>query len=921
MKQYLDILNRILEKSNRGLDIICDECPAADEVKDTPKKKFRLRSEEHTPSAMLLPPKNGDDSWHVVDYGMDGREGYMSAIDLYMWNRGWSQDKFAIAMQELAERYGVQEELKQGKNQPVINQRTATADEQQRGAWLDLFDGFGSLDLKNIWGQSVKAEHLTMLGWHNVKSRYSVKGDKLTIRTATPDYPIFAQKCQYVDAAGNEHVFWKVYEPRNYEKAFRFMIIGQKPQEYIFGLEQLVQAYHLNNDEKLSEVLLVSGGSDAVNAVSMGYQPVWLDSETRQLTTVQLALLHKYAYKVVVIPDIDETGTRMGISLAKNLPTLYTAWLTHDDFYGTHDNRGRQCKDLKDYLRLHANRQAMQQLVGRRRRAQFWTRHKHKDGSIDYSISETSLAYFLWLYGYSTLKDDNQKEPQYIRVVGHVVHRVKAKSIHSFLKRWCDRNGLSEDLQNKLLASRAMPRDHVSHLIERDDLDFSSATATSQLFYFSNGAVEVTADKITRLPATTAVGHYVWEDAVIPHDYRPMQPLFTVSRDDNGNWRVTVSQQAPSKLLRFLVNSSRLYWRKTDEQQMALTEAEQMDEEQCLLAKLTCIGYLLHSHKSESESWAPILLDSTMGENADECNGRSGKSFFLTAISKLITTFLVDARVKTVTENRFIFDGVTEATNLIVVDECHRQLDYDFFFGKITGDLRGEEKGNHPFLIPFSKSPKLAFATNYVLHRHDPSTMGRLWPQLFSDYYHVATKQNDYHESRGIRDDFGQNLMGTDYTEQDWQADIALMLQCLQLYLSLPRSDRRQMPPMSLIERREKRAVIGKDFEQWATEYLAPDSGNLDTEIKSLDMLANFNMETKYGWSLSKFTRHLKDYCEYADHISCLNPAEKTGRKADGAAWTKRENNTLVRYYYVQSAEQAATPPIATEQTEQDLPF
>ena len=383
----------------------------------------------------------------------------------------------------------------------------------------------------------------------------------------------------------------------------------------------------------------------------------------------------------------------------------------------------------------------------------------------------------------------------------------------------------------------------------------------------------------------------------------------------------TVSDQAPSKLLRFLANSSRLYWRKADELQQTLTDEEQQDEEQCLLAKLTCIGYLLHSYKSESESWAPILLDSTMGESTDECNGRSGKSFFLNAIGKLISTFLVDARVKSVTENRFIFDGVTESTNLIVVDECHRQLDYDFFFGKITGDLRGEEKGNHPFLIPFSKSPKLAFATNYVLQRHDPSTMGRLWPQLFSDYYHVATKQNDYRESRGIRDDFGQNLMGTDYTEQDWQADIALMLQCLQLYLSLPKDERKQMPPMSLIERREKRAVIGKDFEQWATEYLAPDSGNLDTEIKSLDMLANFNLETKYGWSLSKFTRHLKDYCEYADHIHCLNPVTKTGRKADGMPWVKRENGSQVRYYYIQSVPEDETQPEVPEPEEEIMIF
>ena len=145
----------------------------------------------------------------------------------------------------------------------------------------------------------------------------------------------------------------------------------------------------------------------------------------------------------------------------------------------------------------------------------------------------------------------------------------------------------------------------------------------------------------------------------------------------------------------------------------------------------------------------------------------------------------------------------------------------------------------------------MAIATNYVLRKHDPSTMGRLWTQIFSDYYHVATRQNDYRETRSIRDDFGCDLMGTEYPEQDWQADIAFMLQCLQLYLSLPRKERKVMPPMHSIERREQRAVIGRDFEQWANEYLSADSSNLDCEIKALDMLANFNLETKFGWSLS----------------------------------------------------------------------
>ena len=105
MKAYIEILERILNQSNRGLDIITDCCPAAAEVVNNPKKKFRLRSDERTPSAQLCPPRDSGDSWHVVDYGGGEGESYFSPVSLYMWTYGYSQDRFMAVLQELAERY------------------------------------------------------------------------------------------------------------------------------------------------------------------------------------------------------------------------------------------------------------------------------------------------------------------------------------------------------------------------------------------------------------------------------------------------------------------------------------------------------------------------------------------------------------------------------------------------------------------------------------------------------------------------------------------------------------------------------------------------------------------------------------------------------------------------------------------------
>ena len=72
MKQYLDILNKILEKSNNGLDIIVDELPQAEVCRNNVKVKFKIR-DEHTASAGVYPPTQRRNYWVVRDFG--GPEG------------------------------------------------------------------------------------------------------------------------------------------------------------------------------------------------------------------------------------------------------------------------------------------------------------------------------------------------------------------------------------------------------------------------------------------------------------------------------------------------------------------------------------------------------------------------------------------------------------------------------------------------------------------------------------------------------------------------------------------------------------------------------------------------------------------------------------------------------------------------------
>lgn len=905
MANLTDLLQKVYDHSNRGLDIIIGVCPeAADAVAN--KRNFRLRTDERTPSAHLYPPKDSSDCWRVMDFGMGEGEGFFSPIDLYMWDRGYTQAQFALAVQELAEHYGVQDELKAGVNKPEINKRDALPCELGMPVKVTYFDNFSANDLLT-WGPRVKAEHLAELGWRPVKAIARTDNGTTTIKSATDTYPIYAQECPYVDADGNTKVFLKIYEPKNFNKAFRFSIIGEKQRHYLFGLQALRRKFEARGDEKLDEVVLVSGGSDAVNCLSMGYQPIWKGSETDELTEQDYWLLLKYAKRIVNIPDIDNTGVKMGRRLALRLPGIYTAWMTDRDMHQLHDNRGRQRKDLKDFIQLNPHQSDMDRLIGRSLCARFHTEHTSKSGQKDYSLSRTSLDYFLELNGYYTLKDDTRRDPVYIHIENMVVSQVTAKSIVSFLKQWMDEQGLPQALQDKVLRSHDLPSPTASTLRERNDLDFSKGTATAQYFHFRNCWVEVTAEGITTHRYTDATNHYVWGDNIIQHDYRPMADMFTVTVNDDGHYEVTLKDDGKlSNLLMFLANSARLYWRKTDEAGLPLTYEEQADEHLCLASRLANLGYLLTSHKSESEAWATICLDSAMTENAEACNGRSGKSFYINAIAKLAKTFTIDAGNTSFKDPRFLFDGVTSDTGLVFIDECPRKFNYNFIYGMVTGDFRVEEKNRHSHVIPFNQSPKFAMATNFTLSRHDPSTEGRIWPQPFSDYYHIKTPQNDYRESRSIRDDFGQNLMGTEYSENDWQLDLAFMLQCVRFYLSLEPGSRRIMPPLSRIERREQMAAVGKDFKQWADEYFGEDSSNLDCELRADQVLSDFNKETLFAWPPKRMTQHLKDYCQFATHIRCLNPKHITNKQTDGERWTKRDKNGQQYSYYYVMSEKAA---------------
>ena len=432
------------------------------------------------------------------------------------------------------------------------------------------------------------------------------------------------------------------------------------------------------------------------------------------------------------------------------------------------------------------------------------------------------------------------------------------------------------------------------------DLDFTSSTAGNQLFFFENEAVKVTGSGIEE----GAAGHYVWEHDVQPHRFKKLEDMFTVSRtkdmEGRDHWDIVVKGNVagtvPSKLMGYVINSSRIYWRKeletnleslSDEDATAyrtvhhfdiagegLTPEEIDEQKQNLIAKLFVIGYMLHRYKAPSRSWAPYCMDNKVGQEG-ECNGRSGKSFFVKSVAQLMKTVKLSGRDPRLMDNPHVFDQVTRHTDLIRIDDCSQFFDVRRLFDSITDDMVINPKNNQSYTLSAGESPKFAFTTNYVPGEIDASMEARLLFVVFSDYYHEAGEQNDYNESRSIKSDFGKDLFGVEYTEDEWNADYNFLLQCCRFYLSLVRENVKLQPPMRDIKLRQYKADMGSTFEDWAATYFAPEGGHLNTLLVREEVFNDFQAASKsYKWTANRFSKALRGFVRFNAGWLVMNPPE-----------------------------------------------
>jgi hypothetical protein len=527
---YYD-LKELYAAARDGLSVFEYYFPEAAGKLTDPRFKFKIRQDEKTASAKLSYYQN---LWRITDFGNQSAVNGMSPVDWVMHREGLQYYDALKFISEIILHRSPREGFRAAVRKAEYRFREMTADDKP-GEYRFTFRKTPLPDELKILGRYVTPELLTEFNVRAVERyEYCGKSEKqgrnvVHIFSSTPDYPIFLFDYK---------AFKKLYRPMELEKRYRFMYIGEKPKNYIFGMEQLLRKeceFQREEDEEpdlvfdgeqqpneddtgadeprkekkiVKDLFRCSGETDALNLASLGFHVYWLNSESATMDAAQFADIDQYCENHYQIMDLDATGQREAERNALRHIDLFNialpAWIS-----ARRDWRGNPCKDLKDFINLSGkNRDEtvydFRVLKTNAHRARFWSKSKDKQGKRSYNFSMENFYFFLKLNGFYKIAKSyvRKADYMYVKLDGKVFRLIAPDKIKSevkeFTKRWIERKKMMNilPLLDKINTSNQITEANMEGLPEID-INFRNATRDTEYLHFANGmSMKITPSEI-----------------------------------------------------------------------------------------------------------------------------------------------------------------------------------------------------------------------------------------------------------------------------------------------------------------------------------------------------------------------------------------------------------------------------------------
>lgn len=259
---------------------------------------------------------------------------------------------------------------------------------------------------------------------------------------------------------------------------------------------------------------------------------------------------------------------------------------------------------------------------------------------------------------------------------------------------------------------------------------------------------------------------------------------------------------------------------------------------------LSLIGYLLHAYKDAAKPYAVILAEET--EN-NEDGGGTGKGVFVKALSHILRTVKLDGKTFKM-DKSFALQRVSLDTQLISIEDCAKNLDFESFNSQITEGSAIEKKNKAELFIDYKDSPKFIFSTNYMLNLRGNHGKRRSRVFEFAPFFGPELTPMDH---------FG-HLMFDDWNRDEWIRFYNLMFSCVSIYLQAGIA---RMEQSDKLRKKTIKTSFGDEFLEYFEEMIERADGWLvfNNEYKTF---LNQNEFEKKEYSIKRFKAALVRSCE-----------------------------------------------------------
>jgi hypothetical protein len=353
----------------------------------------------------------------------------------------------------------------------------------------------------------------------------------------------------------------------------------------------------------------------------------------------------------------------------------------------------------------------------------FWD--TDKNGKL--SLNDYKFKLFLENRGFYKVQL-NDKEFTFVKVYNNIINEVNEVQIKDFVLNHVVE--VDMNVYNFFAKSTAKFTEGYLNQLATKDLAMIRDNENESYLFFENGVLKITKDN-TEIIDYINIGGFVWQKNIIPHNFK--------------------STDVKSVFEKFIFNVS-----NNDIDRKLIVE--------------TSLGYLLNNYKKQDEGLAIVFYDETLNDNP---SGRTGKTLISKALShcrKLVTLNGKEFNNK----GQFPYQTINLDDNIICFDDMERSFKFETLFSIITGNLTLNKKNLQPIEIPFSKSPKIMFTSNYILSGvGDSHDARKIEIELFRHYSKTYKPINE----------FGK-LFFSQWDKSEWDSFFNYMVSNIQTYFN-----------------------------------------------------------------------------------------------------------------------------------------